>query len=395
MTGHLVHPTEQRLPLRPGHFGGFTIAAGLAALLLVSTSPARADVKDGVDAWSAGDYAGAVAQWQPLADKGDPDALFNLAQAYKLGRGVPLDNARALDLYRQAAQRGHVQAADSYGLALFQSGEREKALPYLQSSAERGDARAMYILGIASFNGDLVSKDWPRAYALMTLAQQQALPQAPAALKQMDAFIPLDQRQQGVALSQKMAVDAQAARTRLSTASELGTVSPAALAPTPAVASTSAPQPVARPALIAGDPVEAAIRRTGTSSPATAGADYARPARVTPPPSKMASAPKPVATAPKPASPKPAPPKPAAPVQRAATAGPWRVQLGAFGVSGNADKLWNKLRSRPELAGHGKVLEPEGKLVKLQAGGFASSADAEAACSRLSAGGFACLPVRN
>ena len=27
--------------------------------------------------------------WRPLAAKGDADALFNLAQAYRLGRGVP------------------------------------------------------------------------------------------------------------------------------------------------------------------------------------------------------------------------------------------------------------------------------------------------------------------
>ena len=78
-----------------------------AGLLLVSP-PARADVKAGVDAWSAGDYARAVVEWQGPAAKGDPDALFNLAQAYRLGRGVEVDNARARRLYEEAAKLGHV-----------------------------------------------------------------------------------------------------------------------------------------------------------------------------------------------------------------------------------------------------------------------------------------------
>jgi hypothetical protein len=71
------------------------------------------------------------------------------------------------------------------------------------------------------------------------------------------------------------------------------------------------------------------------------------------------------------------------------------VQLGAFGVPANAEAMWNRVRARPELAGRGKLLVPAGKIAKLQAGGFASQGDAQAACSRLSAAGFACLAVRN
>ncbi|MCJ2183215.1 sel1 repeat family protein, partial [Novosphingobium sp. 1949] len=180
-------------------------------------------VKAGVDAWSQGDFAGAVARWKPLADKGDPDAQFNLAQAYKLGRGVPIDLARAKTLYGEAAAKGHVQAADNYGLLLFQDGERAKAMPYIEASAARGDARAQYILGIAHFNGDLAAKDWVRAYALVTLARRAELPQATTALAQMDSYIPLAQRQEAVALATQLAAQADANRTQLAAASELET----------------------------------------------------------------------------------------------------------------------------------------------------------------------------
>src|SRR5690242_8601879 len=135
---------------------------GAAALLALAGAPALADVKTGVDAWSRGDYAAAVGEWEGLAAAGDPDAMFNLGQAYRLGRGVATDLKRAEDLYAQAAAKGHLQAADTYGLMLFQDGRREEALPYVREAARRGDARSQYLLGIAHFNGDLVGKDWTR-----------------------------------------------------------------------------------------------------------------------------------------------------------------------------------------------------------------------------------------
>ena len=105
----------------------------LAALAMGLAAPALADVKAGVDAWSRGYYAAAVREWQPAADKGDPDAQFNLAQAYKWGRGVPQDFARAELLYAKAAQQGHLAAADNYGLLLFQRVQQAAAMPYILS----------------------------------------------------------------------------------------------------------------------------------------------------------------------------------------------------------------------------------------------------------------------
>ena len=71
--------------------------AGLAAV------PAHADVKAGVDAWTAGDFAGAVREWAGPAAEGDPDAQFNIGQAYRLGRGVETDVKQAEALYAKAA----------------------------------------------------------------------------------------------------------------------------------------------------------------------------------------------------------------------------------------------------------------------------------------------------
>jgi len=171
-----------------------SLALSCAAALAASAAPARAGVKDGVDAWSRGDYSRAVAEWQKPAAAGDADAEFNLAQAYKLGKGVSADLKRAEALYRQAADQGHLQAADMLGLVLFQSGRWAEALAWLTASAERGEPRAQYVLGVAHFNGDLVAKDVVRAYALMTRAAASRLEPAKTTLASMDATLPLADR---------------------------------------------------------------------------------------------------------------------------------------------------------------------------------------------------------
>jgi TPR repeat protein len=105
----------------------------------VAPGVAHADVRDGVGAWSRGDYAEAVRQWQGPAAKGDADAEFNMGQAAKLGRGMPRDMARAEDWFHKAARQGHARAADNYGILLFQTGRQTAAMPWLSASADRGN----------------------------------------------------------------------------------------------------------------------------------------------------------------------------------------------------------------------------------------------------------------
>ncbi|AZI36707.1 SPOR domain-containing protein [Caenibius tardaugens] len=381
----------------------------LLAALLAGT-PALADVRDGVEAWSRGDYAKAVAQWEKEAARGNADAQYNLGQAYRLGRGVGQDMAKAQQLYATAAAAGHPLAADNYGLLLFQQGQRTQAMPYISAAADRGDPRAQYLLGIAHFNGDLMAKDWVRAYALVTLANGQNLPQATHAIAEMDRFIPLEQRQEGAALAVSMQTQADALRAQQLASVDLqsaGTGKPVpAAAPDRPVQSAAVvvtpPVPTPTPAATA---VAAAAQVSGTESPAVAGADYARPqvavaAPVAVEPPQVVTPPAPAANpalvqpAPKPAV-KTAAPKPAA--QKPATLsadGPWRLQLGAFAVSGNADQLWKKIGGRGVLAGKKKYLLPSGNLTRLLAGGYATRGDADTACAALKRSGQTCLVTR-
>ena len=119
--------------------GLWLVAAAAAAL---ATPVFAQSVQAGVEAWQAGRHDEAVRQWRPLAERGDPDAQFNLGHAYRLGRGVPQNMNMAEQLYERAARAGHVEAQAMYGLILFQNGRRQEAMPYVQRAAERGDARA-------------------------------------------------------------------------------------------------------------------------------------------------------------------------------------------------------------------------------------------------------------
>jgi uncharacterized protein len=368
------------------------VAAVLAGLGAILSAPAAADTKAGVDAWTRGDFPAAVRLWEAEAAKGDADALFNLGQAHKLGKGVTQDLARSEMLFGEAAALGHLQASDNYGLLLFQRGERARALPYIRAAADRGDPRAQYLVGIAHFNGDLVTKDWVRAYALVSLAQQQGLAQAVSALAQMDEHVPLEQRQQAVTLAAELASQAEATRARQLAAADLGSQVPTG---SPAAAPVASPPPQAPPRAPAvastGNAVAGARRVAGSDSPATAGADYARPAVDAPRPAP--------ATAGPPPAPRPAPAAAAvaaAPIPAPAptASGAWRIQLGAFGAAANADAMWARVKGRPELTGHPRLNVKAGAVTKLQAGGFASQAAARAACGKLQAAGFTCLAVK-
>lgn len=329
-----------------------------------------AAVRAGVDAWSAGNYEAAVKAWQAPAAKGDADALFNLGQAYKLGRGVTKDLGKAEGYYGKAARLGHIAAADNYGILLFQTNRQQAAMPWLQSAADRGEPRAMYVLGIASYNGDFAPKDWVRAYALISRAAAAGLPQATASLATMNQTIPLAQRQMGVSLASELDQKAADARGRELAAADLG----GAPTPMPAAAQPKAP------------PGSMETVDLPPSTPSEPVASYLPPPMEppAPPPPKAAKPAVPKPVAPRPVMPRPSPPP-------SSGSGAYRIQLGAFGVKANADALWTRLRGRPEIAGHARQDLP-GTVTRLLATGY-SQEGAERACAALRGGGFACLVV--
>lgn len=350
-------------------------AVGTASLL-ASHSPAAAGPIEGAAAWEAGDYAKAVAEWRPAAIKGDAAAQYGLGQAYLYGRGVPVDLKQAQLWFEKAAAQGSLEAQDNLGLLLFQQGERQKALPYLERSSARGEPRAQYVLGTAKFNGDLVDKDWVGAYALMTRASAAGLPQASRALAQMDTQIPLAQRQQGQVIAREMEASG---RTVAFPPPPLPT-STASAAPTlPAAGS------VASVVMPPSNPAPVPVPIPGGSVPL---ATVSKPVVQAPP---LPTASRTTATA------RAAPaPTPAVTRTSAARTGDWRIQLGAFRNAEGARTRWADVkRAVPSLAALQTFYKEAGPITRIQAGPFATKAAADRACRSVEATGRACFAVRD
>jgi cell division septation protein DedD len=327
------------------------VSLSLASVALFSAQILLADVKAGVDAWSNGDYQAAVKQWRDPAAKGDPDAQFNMGQAYKLGRGIKQDLNMAGEWYARAARQGHLQAADSLGHLYHYQGKVAQALPLLEASSQRGEPRSQYLLATELFNGVNIAKDWVRAYALMTRASSAGLAPASRSLAEMDKYIPLGERQQGVALAAEIERSSAQMRTAQVNGFPINTKPPA-----PVVKSVDVPPSASNS--MPGFP--------GDIPPVAA-------------PDKATPTPKPVAAT-----------KPAKP----ATSGSWRIQLGAFGSEANAARLWEGLEAKVSgLAAYTPYLVNAGPVTRLQAGQFASRAAAEAMCGKVKAAvsGQACI----
>ena len=311
-----------------------------AALLIASAGSVSAQsVRAGIDAWQKSDYSGAVAIWRPLAEKGDADAQFNLGQAYRLGRGVPINLAAAKTWFERAANQGHVDAQTTLGLLLFQNGEQADGIRWLKKAAEHDEPRAELVYGTALVNGDGVSQDPVLGYAYVRRAAAQGLQPAKETLQQLDQMMPAADRKRGAAI-----------------ASNLATQSFASNSPAPKQARQKPAPPAAAP--------------------------------ITPKPApKIAAAPPAPKVAPKP------PPKAAAPApapKAAPASGAWRIQLGAFSQKGSAEALYQKLAGKAPLSGRRPFYIPVGAITRLQVGPFESKAAAQAACSAL---GVPCFPV--
>ncbi len=325
------------------------LMTGLAgALLAFASGMAAADVREGVDAWTRGDYKKAVDEWRPAAIAGDGDAQFNMGQAYTLGRGVPADIAMAESWFRKAALQGHIQAETKYGLVLFDEGKRTEAAPWLEKAVTRGEPRAQLVLGTMLFNGDGVERDWPRAYALLVRSAAAGTPRASEVQAQMDTLIPVDQRQQGLVLARRYEAEAQ--RPQL-------------------------------PPEIAGQGTATAMRGTdlppSSYDPSVGHKPEIAPLRpVKSPPLRQ----------------RPAPPVVVAahgdgPAPLATERGGWRVQLGAFGDPGNARKVWAQVGGR--FPGATVAYVKGGALTRVLVGPYGSKAAAAAACGAVKP----CVPV--
>ncbi|TQE98499.1 MAG: sel1 repeat family protein [Spiribacter salinus] len=169
------------------------LVAGLLGLLAAATVAAADTLERGIAAYEAERFEKAYELLKPLAEEGDaeaqyrvaqiygrpslggqdfgeakvwleraakanhPNAILGLGYMYSNGMGVEEDNNRAAEYYRDAAELGSKVARRNLGL-FYKNGEGverdyEEAAEWFRRAAQQGDARAAYELGEIYYYG--------------------------------------------------------------------------------------------------------------------------------------------------------------------------------------------------------------------------------------------------
>ena len=97
-------------------FAGLALIAALCAgFILGLTVPASAGYDAGEAAYKRGDYATALRELRPLAERGNAGTQRVLGVMYGKGRGIPQDDAEAVQWWRKAAEQDHADAQVTLG----------------------------------------------------------------------------------------------------------------------------------------------------------------------------------------------------------------------------------------------------------------------------------------
>lgn len=175
-----------RLLPRPAAYG---LALG-CALLLAALAPARADFAAGVAAYDAGDYAGAMREWAPLAEMGNASAQFALGSLYESGQGLPaVDLEQAVVWYRAAALQGLPAAQNNLAL-LYAAGRGVPSDPAMaaelwQKAAAAGYAQAQFNLALSYERGFGVPQSYDAAARWYAEAGNRGVADAAFALSEL------------------------------------------------------------------------------------------------------------------------------------------------------------------------------------------------------------------
>jgi TPR repeat protein len=151
-------------------------------LLAPTLSALSADLKAGMEAYQAKDYALALQIWRPLAEGGDTAAQVLVGHMYFGGLGVVQDSKEAERWYRLAADKGNPDGEVNLG-SLYYNGvsvaeNRPEAARLYRLAAEKGDAAGQYNLGIMYRGGLGIEQDLVQAYYWSALAEGQGRPGA-------------------------------------------------------------------------------------------------------------------------------------------------------------------------------------------------------------------------
>jgi uncharacterized protein len=130
---------------------------------------------------------------EPAEDSArDPEEVFQEARRHLLGKEVPRNPEKALELMKEAAEAGHAGALGGMGY-FYASGvgvpkDPEEAARWFRKGAEAGSPKAQFNLGSVLLGGVGVPKDEVEGRKWIELSAEAGIPEGQARLGQMYFF---------------------------------------------------------------------------------------------------------------------------------------------------------------------------------------------------------------
>jgi uncharacterized protein len=157
-------------------FGKITGAAVVAVAMAWSGHGLRA--QPAAEQARAPNPAADIETLKQQAEKGDPEAQWQLGAKYVRGNGVVQDNAIAVRWFSKAAEQGEAKAQVILG-AMYATGRgvaqnNATAVSWYSKAAEQGDASAQYNLGFKYANGRGVAQNYVAAHKWWNLVSANA-----------------------------------------------------------------------------------------------------------------------------------------------------------------------------------------------------------------------------
>ena len=151
------------------------LIAFLAAAIF--TTAQAADFDKGLESYNSSDYAGALRELKPRAERGDAVAQYAIGRMYENGEGVAKNYAEALKWYRRAAAQGLARAQYNLGW-MYDNGKgvaenTAEAMKWYRLAAAQGEADAQNKLGAIYALGNDVPRDYIEAAKWFRLAAKQ------------------------------------------------------------------------------------------------------------------------------------------------------------------------------------------------------------------------------
>ncbi len=115
-----------------------------------------------------------ISELRVQADKGNPEAQYNLGTSYYVGVGIAKNYAEAVKWLTKSAEQGYAKAESGLGTMYYGgwgvSKDMAEALRWWRKAAEHHNADAQDQLGFAYLLGDGVPRDSIKAYMWFNIA---------------------------------------------------------------------------------------------------------------------------------------------------------------------------------------------------------------------------------